>query len=84
MLKRWPEAEPSIVKAPLQAYLYAEGVIKGRWPEAEPGIAKVAAYAYGYALDVIQGRWPEAEPVIMDSIYKNLYLQLLQSKGITI
>jgi hypothetical protein len=33
--KRWPEAEPYIMKDPGYAYTYARSVIKKRWPEAE-------------------------------------------------
>ena len=32
---RWPEAEPSIMEEPYNAFRYAKEVIKGRWPELE-------------------------------------------------
>jgi hypothetical protein len=38
--KRWPEAEPYIMRDAIMAVVYARDVIKGRWPEAEPYIRK--------------------------------------------
>ena len=38
--KRWPEAEPTIMKNPLYAYHYAVWVLQSPWPEAEPYIMK--------------------------------------------
>ena len=63
--KRWPEAEPVIMKDPQWACKYARNVIRGRWPEAEPYIMKSPEDANLYAQYVIGGRWPEAEPYIM-------------------
>jgi len=41
MERRWPEAEPYIMKSPEYAYMYARDIRKkGRWPEAEPYIMK--------------------------------------------
>jgi hypothetical protein len=63
--RRWPEAEPFIMKDPYWAFCYARDVIKGRWPEAEPFIMVDPKLASFYARDIIKGRWPEAEPLIM-------------------
>jgi len=38
--RRWPEAEPYIMKNPKWAYYYTKDVIKQRWSEAEPYIIK--------------------------------------------
>jgi len=57
--------EPSALKTPRSAYLYALKAIKGRWPEAERLILKDPQSAYGYTKRVIKGRWPEAEDVII-------------------
>ena len=77
--KRWPEAEPYIMKNPKYAFDYAYDVINKeknlgiRWPEAEPYIMKSPRYAHSYAYNVINKRkdhgkrWPEAEPYIMKS-----------------
>ena len=62
--KRWPEAEPLILKDPYSSYEYAKLVIKGRWPEAESIISKDALSAYYYATNVIKGRWPQGEKAI--------------------
>jgi len=62
---RWPEAEPHIVKHPVNAYNYARYVIKGRWPEAEPHIIQDPQLAAFYASLILKGRWPEAEPTII-------------------
>ena len=62
---RWDEAEPNIMKDPLDAYYYARDIIKGRWPQAEPVIIKACPVAY--AKGIIKGRWIEAEPVIMQN-----------------
>ena len=64
--RRWPEAEPYIMKEPWSAYGYAKDLMEGkRWPEAEPYIMKDPGSAYFYATDIIKDRWPEAEPYIM-------------------
>lgn len=38
--RRWPEAEPYIMEAPISAATYAVDVMKHRWPEAEQTIRK--------------------------------------------
>lgn len=64
--KRWPAAEPIIMKDPLSAFNYANIVLKKkRWPEAEPFIMKDPNLANLYALKILKRRWPEAEPYIM-------------------
>ena len=80
--KRWPEAEPIIMKDPDAAYEYAYYIIKGRWKEAEPIIATNAVAAYKYANYVIRKRWPEAEQIIMKdpwSAYQYAY-NILQTR----
>ena len=67
MGKRWPEAEPIIMKDPGFAYYYARDIIKGRWPETEPIIMKDPEYAFRYAQVIIKDRWLEAEPYIMQN-----------------
>jgi hypothetical protein len=42
--RRWPEAEPAIMKNPEYAYLYARDIRKTRWPEAEKYIMKDSYY----------------------------------------
>jgi hypothetical protein len=64
-LSRDQRSEKIIMKDPMRACLYANGVIKGRWPEAELVIMKYPYCAYWYARNIIKGRWPEAEPLIM-------------------
>ena len=53
--KRWPEAEPIIIKNGYYAYLYARHVIKDRWYEVEDTIAKLSGYYYSKF--VIKGRF---------------------------
>jgi len=77
--KRWPEAEPYIMKDPRYAFFYTlDAINKGknlgkRWPEAEPSIKTSPEYACKYAVYVINKekglgiRWPEAEPSIKTS-----------------
>jgi hypothetical protein len=65
--RRWPAAEPYIMRDPYWAQEYADRVIKGRWPEAEPVIMQDPMSAYFYACLTIGGRWLEAEPVILQS-----------------
>lgn len=62
--KRWPAAEPIIIKNPWTAADYAIKVIKGEWPEAEPIILQTPHPAADYAV-AIKGEWPEAEPIIL-------------------
>lgn len=59
--RRWPEAEPYIMKDVDWSFLYARDIIKGRWPEAEKIIMVHPARAFWYAREVIKGRWPEGE-----------------------
>jgi len=70
MKKRWPEAEPYIMKDPQRAYYYAFLVMGKRWPEAEAVILQDPHWAVSYAITVIDAnnmkkRWPEAEAVIL-------------------
>ena len=66
MKKRWPEAEPYIMKDPKSANEYTTHVLKKRWPEAEPYIMKDPTSAADYAFHFFrQDGWPEAEPYIM-------------------
>ncbi len=76
--RRWPEAEPYIMKDPMYATHYAINVLKRRWPEAEPYIMKDPYYAYMYAKFVLKRRWPDAEPYIKTdninwSMYRNTF-----------
>ena len=57
--------EPSALKTPRSAYIFALKVIKGRWPEAEDVILKDPQTVYDYTKRTIKGRWPEAEDVII-------------------
>lgn len=65
--RRFPEAEPYIMKDPGVVYIYAKNIIKGRWQEAEPDIITNPFGAYMYAREIIKGRWEEAEPYIKQS-----------------
>ena len=67
--RRWPEAEPYIMKDPYVSVSYARDIIKGRWPEAEPYIKYDCSASLLYARDVIKGRWPEAEPLLVKATY---------------
>jgi hypothetical protein len=72
---RWPEAEPSIIKDPVAAYLYTRDVLNtdsfsnntemNRWPEAEPTIMKHPTAAALYATHILRARWEQAEPYIL-------------------
>jgi hypothetical protein len=74
---RWPEAEPSIIKDPVAAYLYTRDVLntdsfqfsnkndRNRWPEAEPIIMKHPKAAAEYAKYILRARWEQAEPYIL-------------------
>jgi len=81
--KRWPEAEPYIMKDAIYAYSYAinilsqdkdwikeKGHANGRWPDAEPFIlaSKNIFVIRTYAKNIIKGRWSEAEPIIMTNL----------------
>jgi hypothetical protein len=64
--KRWPEAEPYILKDPEVARLYAAAMFPGeRWPQLEKIIINDPKMAYRYAYLNLDKRWPEAEPIIM-------------------
>ena len=67
--RRWPEAEPYILKNVWHSVFYARDIIKGRWPAAEPEIMKHAEDAYTYATQVLGRRWKQAEPVIKQDEY---------------
>ena len=73
--KRWPEAEPIIMKDAMYACLYAENVLGHRWREAEPHIMKDPYWSDYYAVYVMDMRWPEAEPIIKNSDSANDYCQ---------
>jgi lambda repressor-like predicted transcriptional regulator len=62
--RRWPEAEPYIMKDPVSAYLYTKAVIDGPWPEAEKYILQHANTALAYATNILRKRWPEAEAIL--------------------
>jgi hypothetical protein len=63
--RRWPEAEPYIMKDPEAAVPYANILITQRkWPEAEPYIIKNPEWASLYAIYVLNHRWKEAEPIM--------------------
>ena len=80
---RWPEAEPAIAKDPWYAYNYARDVIKGQWLEGEPIIAKDPSCAYKYALNIIKDRWPKAEETILNSQFKQKYIDdVLKAYGV--
>ena len=46
--KRWPQAEPYIMKDGFWAYKYANDVMKELWPEAESSINKDKLASYFY------------------------------------
>jgi len=60
----WRDVEPTLMKSPKYAYLYAFKVRHRRWPEAESVIMSDPQSAFLYARDVLHGRWKEAEPYI--------------------
>lgn len=62
--QRFRLGEAAISRSAEQAYLYAEGVIKGIWPDGEKAIAKNPQYAFLYARDIERGPWPEGEEAI--------------------
>jgi hypothetical protein len=80
----WPEGEPVILQDAYYSYAYARFILGDRWSKGEPVIMTNIHQAASYAHYVIQGRWPEAEAMILNSSYKEKYLELLASKGITL
>lgn len=77
--RRWPEAEPTILKDPYSSYSYTTSVMPGRWEAAEPIMMQYPEVAVLYARQILandpewtktpgheNGRWPEAEPYIME------------------
>jgi hypothetical protein len=54
--RRWPEAEPYIMKDPDAAVLYAADVIEDRWPEAEQYIKQDPGAAQDYS-DTFRLNW---------------------------
>ena len=44
--RRWPEAEPYILKNAWYSVFYARDIMKAPWPAAEPEIMKHAAEAH--------------------------------------
>lgn len=62
--RRWPEAEPYILKDAWHSVFYARDIMKAPWPAAEPEIMKWGVTAYVYATEVLNRRWKAAEPVI--------------------
>ncbi len=77
MKRRWPEAEPYILKNATYSYYYAKEVMVKRWPEAESYIIKYPYRAVWYARDVIVGRWLESEHIIKtdEKIWKDYCLK---------
>ena len=65
--RRWPEAEPYIIRDSFYAVTYAFELIGGRWPEAEPNIIEQQVNVIYYIRNAIKGRWLEAEPFIFSS-----------------
>jgi len=63
--RRWPAAEPYIMKHAPSAAWYARYVLKSPWPAAEPYIKKDPLIAERYARSVLRSRFPAAEPYIM-------------------
>lgn len=62
--KRWPEAEPYIMKEPDFTFEYANNIIKGRWPEAESYMvqSKITRFIFDYIHNQLKGhRWPAFE-----------------------
>lgn len=66
MKRRWPEAEPIIMKDPKNAIRYAFLLMRGnRWPELEKLIIHDPELIMDYAKNHLMNRWVEAEPNLL-------------------
>lgn len=66
MKRRWPEAEPTIMKDPKSAIRYAFLLMGGnRWPELEKLIIHDPELILDYAKNNLMNRWVEAEPYLL-------------------
>ena len=65
-------------------YIYALEVLKNRFEAGEKAIATDVGHSYHYVRDVLKGKFQLAEEKILNSIYKQEYLDFLKEKGIMI
>ena len=78
----WPEAEPIIARDGVQAFNYAQSVLRGRFPMGERAISMTnPTIAHLYAMNFMEGRFLLGEPLIMTDPHKrvwyaNEYLEL--------
>ena len=70
--KRWPEAEPYIIREGIWAFWYAMDILEDRWLEAEARILDFCLrneepyMLIQYASKCVRGRWPEGEEVLFE------------------
>jgi len=79
--KPWPQGEGVISQEPDVAFSYAYDVIGKRWREGEKAISTDPINSLSYATRIIKGPWPEGESTIMNSNFKDDYLDFLKYKG---
>ena len=82
--RRFKLGELSISKSSHYSYYYAVFVVKGRFGLGEKVIATDPQFAYLYAMNVMKGRFPRGEKTILNSKFKDSYLQFIASKGLRI
>ena len=76
------KGEKAISKDSFYSYLYAKEVLKGPFEKGEEAISRVAYCSYHYAKDILKGRFKKCEKVILNSAFKDDYLNFLKAKGI--
>ena len=76
--------EGAIAMSAKYSYLYALDVLKSRFEAGENIIATNYIYSFLYSRDVVKGRFEAGEEKILNSEWKQKYLDLLKEKGVII
>jgi hypothetical protein len=76
---RFEKGEDNFSKNSEWSYLYARDVIKGPFEKGEDAISKKPSLSYSYASNIIKGPFEKCHPFILNSDYKNDYIDFLKS-----
>ena len=76
--ERFEAGEKAIATDAWYSFMYAREVLKGRFEAGEKAIATDAGYSYWYAREVLKSRFEAGEEKILNSIWKQEYLDFLK------
>ena len=76
----WEPGEKAIATDIAFSMRYASKIIGGQWEPGEDTISKDPKYSFDYATTVIHDKFPKGEKTILNSQYKNKYLNFLETK----